>query len=66
MTRLPEIVGAAHAAAWGISHTRLLTLSDPVELAVERAVVNEAISVCIGNEEAKASQVGNAVAKAFG
>lgn len=66
MTRLPEVRAAAAAAAWGVAHRRLLTLHDPVELALERHVVAEAIEMRRDIEEAKAVKVGNAVGRALG
>ena len=65
MTRLLDLRAASHAAAWGVSHARLLTLSDPVELMIERQVVAQAIDIRIANEEALATHIGNAVAKAL-
>lgn len=66
MTRLPEIEVASAAAAWGVAHRRLLTVHDPIELAVERHVVGRAIEMRRDIEEAKATKVGNAVGRALG
>lgn len=66
MTRLPELLSVVAAAAWGVPHERLLTLHDPTELTLERFLVGRAIEQRRDIEEAKATHVGNAVARAFG
>lgn len=65
MSALPELLSAAAAAAWGVPCRRLLTLSDPTELAVERFLVDAAVERARDIEEGKAILIGNAVGKAL-